>query len=221
MQHVESHARQFPKGALLLCIAIACCTCASPVRDQGPAYHGEAAAHVYVVAHGWHTGIVIRRADIPPGLLPEQRDFPEADFLEFGWGDRDFYQAPAFSLALAIKAALASTGAVLHVVGFKGPVTSRFPGSEIIELKPAAQGLHGLSEYIHQSLAREGHTALSPLGAGFYRHSRFYPARGAFSLSNTCNTWTARALQAAGYPVSPASTAERVMSQVRRLGQPI
>lgn len=117
-----------------------------------------------------------------------------------------------------MRAALASRASVLHVVGFSCPVNRQFPGVEIIEMKVSPEGLQGLSDYLHESVARAGDQAASPLGAGFYEHSRFYPARGIFSLSNTCNTWTANALRAAGYRISPANTAEAVMAQARRLG---
>jgi len=201
-----------PAAAALICLS---CAMSAP-QTASPA-RGEAASSMYVISHGWHTGIALARNDIPSHLLPERQDFAAADYLEFGWGDRDFYQAREFSLALAMRAALSSRGSVLHVVGFNGGVTSRFPGSEIIELPLSAEKLAALALYIHQSVERDGERPAAPLAAGPYANSRFYPASGVFSLSNTCNTWTARALQAAGYRVSPSTTAAPLMAQLRKL----
>ncbi len=58
-------------------------------------------------------------------------------------------------------------------------------------------------------------------GPGLYAASLFYPAVGRFHLFNTCNTWTARALAAAGFDVVDANStkAEELMRQVRLLGK--
>ena len=54
---------------------------------------------------------------------------------------------------------------------------------------------------------------------GLYQDSWFYPAHGRFHLLNTCNTWTARMLTAAGVGVSPSgvNTAEDLMRRLRDL----
>jgi hypothetical protein len=68
------------------------------------------------------------------------------------------------------------------------------------------------------SLVSEGcAAAAAALGPGLYGDSRFYPSREKFYLLKTCNTWTARLLQAAGYPVGPASalTVGTFMKQLR------
>lgn len=145
--------------------------------------------------------------------------FPRGRVPGIGWGDREFYQTPGFSLALALKAAFMSTGSVLHVTGFGGAVTHYFPASEIVEFKLSRQGFERLVGYIHESFAREGPEALTPLGPGLYGESQFYRARGTFHLLNTCNTWAAKALAAAGYPLSPANMADGLMSQARRFGR--
>jgi len=75
------------------------------------------AATLYVVNHGWHTGLVIRRGDIPPGLWTEHAQAPPGEFLEAGWGEREFYQSRDPGLWLALRAALWPQASVLHLVG--------------------------------------------------------------------------------------------------------
>ena len=48
---------------------------------------------IFVTSDGWHSGIIVAKSDLPPDRLPETADFPEACFLEFGWGDAVSYPA--------------------------------------------------------------------------------------------------------------------------------
>ncbi len=124
---------------------------------------------------------------------------------------------------MALQAVLWPNASVLQVVGFSEPLTKTFPESEIVELALTPAGLDGLIRYIHHSYARDGASRVGVLGQSLYGEGRFYPARGRFYLFNTCNVWTAGALQAAGYPVSPtlALMAESVMAPARRFGRVI
>jgi hypothetical protein len=107
------------------------------------------------------------------------------------------------------------------VVGFRGPLVRYFPYNEIIELKLSQRDFKHLCRYLHNSYARDSSGVVRHLGPGLYGDSRFYPARGKFHLLNTCNVWAARALQAAGYPLTSAITTGGVMSQARKFGRVI
>lgn len=202
-----------PFAAFLLCLL--CSACAGPTTPF-PA-DGEPFVSIYVINYGKHTGLSVRRADLPQGLWPESGDFPGADYLEVGWGDRDYYQSGDPGLWLTLKAALWPTASVLHVVGFKGAVASRFAGYEIIRLDLARSGFAGLADYIHRSFARNGAEKAQPIGQGHGHDSLFYPARGKFHIFNTCNGWTVRALEAAGYPMGifRPVTADQLMAKAR------
>ena len=76
---------------LLSLIWLVLCACATPAAGPTPPQGGGPALAVYLVAHDMHTGIAVRRADIPAGLWPESRDFSQAEYLEVGWGNRDYY----------------------------------------------------------------------------------------------------------------------------------
>ena len=47
----------------------------------------------YLVSHGWHAGIVVKRADIPAGIRPRHNEFPEAEYLEGAGATRILNQA--------------------------------------------------------------------------------------------------------------------------------
>lgn len=206
-----------PRLALLL-VLLLLLSAACSGANKNARLPEEPHASIYVVNHGWHTGLIVRRADIPAGLWPESGDFPGADYLELGWGDWDYYQANDPGLWLTLKAAFWPTASVLHVVGIRGNLFDRFGGFEIIRLDPGSLGFAELAAFIDQSFARGGKARALAIGPGLVvGHSYFYVAHGRFHLFNTCNGWTARALEAAGYPMGifRPLTADQVMAKAR------
>ena len=191
-------------------LSLLACACASgPIA---PLPEAPAEASVYVVPQGGHTGIAVRRADIPAALVPEKRDFPAADYLEFGWGDREFYMAAAPTSEMSFKAAFVPTPSAVHIAGVRGDLAAHFRGAEIAEIRVSRPALEGLLRYLHESFARADGAA-QPLGRGFYA------GRESFHLFRTCNVWTAGALRAAGLPVQSALTVEGILVQVRPLSR--
>lgn len=181
-----------------------------------------AAAHIpiYVISHGWHTGLAVEVKQIPSGLVPEVEDLSQHRYLEIGWGERDFYMASGSSLWLGIKAMLWPNDAVMHLVGFDKDPVRYFPRARIARIELSRAGILALSQYIDDSFDREGKERATAIGAGLYGHSLFYPAHGVFFALNVCNKWTAHALRAAGAPISTfyAFTADNVMGQCADFG---
>jgi uncharacterized protein (TIGR02117 family) len=174
----------------------------------------------WVFDHGWHTAIVVRRADVDRALWPEVDDFSETTFVEVAWGNREFYMARPATPWLAIKAAVLNSGSVLHVVGFGAPVASYFAQSEVVELRLSRRGFDAMTRFIHEEYQRDQEDRPLRLERGLYGTSWFYAARSSYHLFNTCNTWVARALSTAGLAVTPSGvmTADDVMRQVGRVG---
>ena len=178
---------------------------------------------VHVVRHGWHSGIVVRAADVPEHAWPARREFIGAEHLEVGWGDRAYYQAPDPSLWLGLRALLWPTAGVLHMVAFSGPVERYFASAEIVALQLTPQGFARLVAAVSASHELDAAGQPIPLGPGLYGTSRFYASRDTFHLFATCNVWIAAMLREAGVPVSPAlsPTSGALFAQLRRHGQVI
>ena len=158
---------------------------------------------IYVVGHGWHTGIVVPLDALSLGQLPVAEHYTQHAFLEVSWGDRDFFQHRTFSIPIALKAALLPTESVLHVVGFSSPVEAFFSKGTIIKLTPSNEGFLELVAFVRSRFSYDPHGSVQDLGPGLYGDSRFYQSRETYYLPKTCNTWTARALRRAGYAISP------------------
>ena len=196
--------------------------CATPGPPLYPVLAQEEPRYIYVVNHDWHTGLVVKYDDIDPRLWPEKDDFPEALYLEVGWGDRDFYQTPQPGLGLLLQAALKSPASVLFVIGLPTVVTRYFPYADILEIPLTQRGLEGLVHFIHATYKRDATGQIIALGMDHnHRYSMFYLAEGDYSLFNTCNTWTSKALRAAGLPIKTALRAGGVMRQAKRYGRMI
>lgn len=204
----------------ILLLAISCSACIAPPGEVYSPPEIEQGNTIYLVNHGWHAGIVVLRADISESIWPATVGFPDAQYLEIGWGDRDYYQTSDPHLGLILKAALLPTASVLHIVSFNQPVQTYFPYSEIIKIELSADGFKDLTLAIAESFAMDKAGNSTSLGPGLYGKSRFYLSKETYHLFNTCNVWIARVLQAAGLDIIPmrAIRVENLMSQVRKFG---
>ncbi len=193
--------------------------CGSIPQTQPASGEGEAAHGIYVYSNGWHTSIVLPRRTLPPGLIPEVEDFPNAAFLEFGWGDRIYYPAPDPSFDMALAAAITSSPAVMHVAGLPRPPQDHYGDIEVLALHLSTAALVRLATEIDASFDRPEGGRAEHLAQGLYPDSWFYPAHGAFHLFNTCNTWAARMVAATGVEVSLSGVAraDDLMDRLRDL----
>jgi len=203
-----------------LIVIFLCNGCAASIIKDCPVDKAASAKSIYLVSHGWHVGIVVKRGDIFNNVWPDHKNFADAEYLEIGWGDKDFYQTPSPQFGIALKAILLPTPSVLHIVAFNNSVTSYFPYSTIIMIRLSDAGFHRLIGYIAASFDKDSAGNTIPLGTGLYGVSQFYRSRDTYHLFRTCNVWTARALNAAGCPVTPflAITEDNLMLQAQSFG---
>ncbi len=184
-----------------------------PPPDDGPRPHT-----VRVVSNGWHAVIVAERADVEAtGLLLEAEDFPDAMFLEFGWGDRVYFPAREKTLGMTLDAALIRTPAVMHMAGLARAPEAIYADVEVLPVALTRTEFRRLVDTIASDFERPEGTRATPVSRGLYPDSNFYNAHGTFHLFNTCNTWTARMLRASGVDLSPSGviTANDLMTRLR------
>ena len=197
-------------GGLAACAA----TPPPPPLEDGPPVHS-----VVVASNGWHTAIIVSRPGVAAtGLLPEVDDFPDALFLEFGWGDRTYYPAKDPTVGMALGAALTPTPAVMHMAGRTyAPVTDP-ENPNLVLVRLTQDGFEHMIRAIAGEFTRpEGGVRAVSIAPGLYGDSKFYDAESTFHLFNTCNTWTARMLRTGGVnlPASGIITADDLMARLR------
>lgn len=176
---------------------------------------------IAVVSHAWHTDIAVRMSDITGTNWPDAHRFPEAAFIEIGWGDRDFFMAPRETVALALQAAFRSRASALRVIWVDGAVDQYFVHSDVVEIPIARAALLPLVAYFRSSYALTPAGEPIDLGPGPLPASRYYLATGRYQVFSSSNQWTARALRSAGLPFIPerSLTVGAVLCQAAQIGR--
>ena len=195
--------------------------CAVQPNALFPPQEDEEKKIIFLVNHGWHAGIVVKRSDIMYSDWPKPDVFADMDYVEIGWGDRAYYTSPDPGSGLAAKALLLPTSSVVHLVGFRGQPENYFPYSEIVKLQLSVPGFEKMIRCISKSFSRDKSGSAVALGYGNYGTSQFYASEETYHLFKTCNTWTETILRSAGCPVNSSITVNGLMSQVRRFGEVI
>jgi uncharacterized protein (TIGR02117 family) len=194
---------------LLALTVIGISACAGPAVSLPPLPEPAASGprkDVWVVSHGWHTRVAVRRADVDLAIWPESRDFGAPTYLEVGWGDREFYSKPEPSIWDAIDPVIRATPAALHVGAFDPPPHQFFAHQAVVRLSVPAAGIDRLARFIRAHYVRDAAGNAVRIRQGYYPRSAFYLATGRYhALTFNSNNWTASALQAAGAPVDPGS----------------
>ena len=176
---------------------------------------------VYVVSHGWHTGFVVSIKDIQMKIPKLNNRFASSQYIEFGWGDRRFYQAKESTSGLAMRAAFWPTESVVHVVPVSQNLYQFVPDIEVERLCLTDSELSSLIDFIVNSFYKDNEGEVVELQTGIYGYNQFYKGVGDYYLMNTCNNWTAKGLRSAGMNISTTFklTAGSVMSYVKELNQ--
>ncbi|MEA2948720.1 MAG: hypothetical protein QOI40_4050 [Alphaproteobacteria bacterium] len=213
-------ARRLGLGLLILAgtfVVVVIATARSGDRGLWPPAPGRPATEIFIVNHGYHSGIVVPRRSLAAqasgrglnALGTVATRFDGFDRLEIGWGDEHFYRevptVESLTVALAVRALLRpGNPSVLHVVGIDRDPAIAFPNSDLVRLELGEAGFDRLADKLDASFARDRNGILpEPLGPGLYGTSLFFRATGAFHIFNVCNHWTANLLDAAGVPTTP------------------
>lgn len=205
-------SRVAPVLALVSAFAAGCATLPRPL-PSATVYSGEGRNEVFVVDHGYHTGLVVPAAVLAEEVPELGEGFPGARYLEIGWGDEGFYQAERITVRLAVRALFWPTPAVVHVVEVPESPDNYFPESVTALLCADEDHLGRLADFVGRSFAKDPGGGVMAKQNGLYGNSQFYAGVGRYFVFNTCNQWTAKALESLGMNTEPESklTAGSVM----------
>jgi uncharacterized protein (TIGR02117 family) len=123
------------------------------------------------------------------------------DHIGLGWGSRDFYiNTPTWAdldIATAVKSVVWDE-TVLHVEYRPRPVATE--NCRQWRADPAAYAK--ITRYIQETLRLSGERPVQA-APGYGARDAFFVANGQYTIFETCNQWTGRALRLAGAPVAP------------------
>ena len=134
--------------ALLLVLVVTACAEPVPAPPTGP-------ATVYVIERGWHTDIALPVSEIYGPLAVMTEAYPEATFLTFGFGERQFLITRTPSVGLMLSAMLPSRSAVL-MTALKAPPEAAFGSRNVVALRASQAALEGLEAALWQAMSIRG-----------------------------------------------------------------
>ena len=187
---------------LLLTLLIAANVVIITIKCFATELEKSAKNEVYVVYHGWHTGFVVHASEIQKEIPELKQRFGNAPYIEFGWGDKEFYQANEITPDITLKAIFLPTESVLHAVAVSSEADKYFKHSEVHKFCLEDLELKSLIDFISNSFYRDESGSILKLNHGIYGDSQFYKAKGNFHIFNTCNKWTAKGLESTGMKIS-------------------
>ncbi len=176
---------------------------------------------IYLIKQRWHTAVVFHTEDVDSIIFPEVKYFNDAELIDIGWGDEEFYQHPGFDWELAYRALFHSTPSTLRIEGIYFSRQKYFDISEIvIELKIKNEQLKILQNAIAETVWRDAkgdHAILSTQGTN---RVIFFKAHDDYSLFNTCNTWLAKNLRKAGFDIEDdIILTEQLFNEAAKVGK--
>lgn len=158
---------------------------------------------IYLLSNEIHTDIVVpvKNEVYNWENFLNAQDFKQrpGEWIEIGWGDRQFYfEMPTwdkFTLKLAFDALFIPDPAIIHV-NYLDSHPKNYPSHKRINIsKETYKKL--VTELKKRFLLNKGAPILIP-GKGYSPTDNFYESYGSFSLLRTCNMWTSEVLGEVG-----------------------
>lgn len=198
-------------GWLLLLAA-----CSSVPDPQKIPTADASSQRVYFIYREWHTSILLPADAVQRHSRYLQQQALGQQFIRVGWGDGDYFTGKDKSFGSATRALLASQHSALQILAYAQEPFHQLPPDTWVPLAISDAGLRRLIRYIDNSftLVDQQPVPLPGYGEGV---GSFYLANGRYGLFSNCNTWSGRALQAAGLPVRSRLqlTAQSVFEQAQ------
>lgn len=201
---------------LLLASGLAACT-SLPDKNNIPVTEVE---HTfYFIYREWHTSLMLDATTVARYSRHMQAEAAGRQFVRIGWGDGDYFTGRSKSVGTAAKALVASRYSALQLLSYNSSPFAQIPADTYVPIAISDEAMRKLIRYLDDSFALDTHGQLIPLPAYLEGTGHFYKSRHDYGLFANCNTWSGRALQAAGLPVRSAFklTAQSVFEQAQQI----
>lgn len=179
----------FPLAALFIVIILVLIV---PFVPFGSWPAGTRNKFLYVTHNPIHTGFLFPYSE-------EWKDFPTAKYLEFSWGDRDFFvNVPTWdklTIPVALDALFTPDPGFMHVDTFD---KINVPYTKIMVTEEQYQKIRKF--ILGSFLMKDGKVVEKP-GLSSYGTDRFYESTINYHAFKTCNEWTREGLAQADVPM--------------------
>ncbi|MBN1672410.1 MAG: DUF2459 domain-containing protein [Kiritimatiellae bacterium] len=208
-------------GAGWLALLVFSCGCAGPVPGLYPPTENSLKRRVYVIDHGRHTGLIVPTAPVGNPRWFDAARLARQRHMEVGWGEAYYNLASEPTSGTLVRALCWPTPSILHVTGIEEPVLDYYPHRGLIRVDLSEKGFNALCAFLGETFLVDARGQPVCLQASLIGCYGLYRANGTYHFPRTSNVWTARALRAAGCPISPvcAFTSGTVMRRARRFGK--
>ncbi|MCF8355678.1 MAG: DUF2459 domain-containing protein [Melioribacteraceae bacterium] len=183
----------------------------------------EVYREVIIAKVSWHTGIILKVDEQLLNNLSAAEDFLDYKFIDIGWGDADFYQNEEdFDLLLAAKAILVPSNSVIRMRGYRDDLDYILSHREYaFSFDMRDEEFDSLYKFINDSFTLDSLNKPVIVSKKFGGIVKFYESIHKYHLGNTCNTWVADALTAAGKNVDSSwiITAEDLYYELIKTGK--
>lgn len=173
-------------------------------------------ATAVVVERGWHTDISLVAEPLDHRFDALRTRFPGARAFVFGFGQRLYLLNRNDTVLDMLRALLPSDGMIL-VTALNTTPEAAFGPDQAIALAVSPEGFANAADFVRNSIGNDQAGTPEFIRDGPYPGSAFYASTLTYDGLNTCNTWTAEAVRAAGVPVTADAVvfASQVTGQLR------
>ncbi len=196
------------------------CCCTTHMDQAGD--HALRNYDVYVINRGIHTGLVIPVNTISKRSIDAMGEFPDATFVDFGWGDEEVYQTPDETLCMDIRAVLIPSSSVMCARAIHTGIGIQVERSDFaVRFMLAEDEFTRLCMFINSSFTRDGENRLIKTSVRSGGNIIYFRSIHTYCLFNTCNTWIADALSLVVPGVSPfmVITRDNLYDEIRDRGE--
>lgn len=203
---------------VLMVSALAGCT-SMPAKQKIPVANTEHT--IYFIYRDWHTSILLDAKTVALLSRHLQQEAQGQRYIRIGWGDGNYFTGKSKTFGAATKALIASSHSALQVITYSQSPFASIPADTLVPIAITDQRLRDLIRYLDESFALDESGSVISLPAYVTDAGHFYKASGHYSVLSNCNTWSGRALKAAGLPVrsSLQLTAQSVFEQARYISE--
>jgi hypothetical protein len=127
---------------------------AAPYPSPGQWSSAQDSAVIYVARRGWHVDVGFAAADLQPPLKSLLAEFPGAQYLFFGFGDRRYLLAKNRNAPVLLAAVWPGRGMIL-ATGLASPPSAAFGASHVVALAVTARQASDAQAFVWYSLDRQ------------------------------------------------------------------